>query len=503
MTMRRAFWPALAMFTLLCGDPSLATAQRVAFEGRGDIQLDRRIRDLLAGDYRLVARDTLLARADTIRGPVLIAGATVRLEGVIAGDLLIVDANVFLRPPARVLGNVTNIAGGYYPSEQATITGSVDNHPNAPYDVIRTADVVRIMGVHRRSLLALEGFRGVLIPSYNRVDELTVGLGAGYYLPRAGLVEPLLRGSVSYHTGRGDWAGSGEVALIRGPAAIRLRAERATITNEEWIRGSLLNSTTVLWSGKDYRDYYEADRYSIAFHRAVPVASGEIAPRIMARVEDARPLRARDPWTIRTPDSIRVNPTIDRGRIASGVLGLRADLERPAFTAGFDAEVELAARALGGDFRFARFELTGEWAMQALANHTLAIDLHLQGPLPGTDSLPLQRRSFVGGSGTLYTFEIGEFRGDRVVMVETEYIVPLPVRLPIVSTPTLDFLHHVGMAWNYQEDRRFEQNVGLRLRFPLVYVRVVTNPRDARDDIEFGIGFNLPRRFPWQSGGGL
>jgi len=55
--------------------------------------------------------------------------------------------------------------------------------------------------------------------------------------------------------------------------------------------------------------------------------------------------------------------------------------------------------------------------MKAIANHTLEIEANFRGPLPGTETLPLQRWTFVGGSGTLYTFDIAEFRGDRLAFV--------------------------------------------------------------------------------------
>jgi hypothetical protein len=41
--------------------------------------------------------------------------------------------------------------------------------------------------------------------------------------------------------------------------------------------------------------------------------------------------------------------------------------------------------------------------------------------------------------------------------------------------------------------------VGVRLRFSLVNVRVITNPEALVDDVEFSVGVNLPRgRYPWQ-----
>jgi hemolysin activation/secretion protein len=138
-------------------------------------------------------------------------------------------------------------------------------------------------------------------------------------------------------------------------------------------------------------------------------------------------------------------------------------------------------------------------ALQALANHTLEIEGYFQGPL-GTDSLPRQRWSMVGGSGTLYTFGVGQFFGDRVVYLENKYSIPFArrFRLPVLGQPKVQFLYQVGMAWTFEQERAFEQNVGLKIQFPLLYARVITNPADTHDT-KVGIGVTFPRRaYPWE-----
>ena len=488
---------------LLAAPAAAAHAQTVRQVGRGDIETDERIRRFLAAGYTLIPRDTLLGRNDTLPGPVLAAGITVRLEGVIGGDLMIVDANVFVRPPARILGSVTNIAGAFVPSEQATITGAVVNLPNAAYDVEWTPQEIRIIGTARRSLLVLDGLRGLRIPSYDRVNGLTLGLGAGYFLPPTGPIEPLVRGRVAYHARRRTFSGGAELALIREPVTLRFGAERATFTNDEWIRSTPFNTLAFLAHGKDYRDYYEADRAYAGVEHVAGDDPTRLSWSLTAQVEDARSLDAGDPWTVFSPDSVRPNPAVAENRISSLVLGAGLDVERATFAANASGLIELAGEVAGGDHDFARFQIGGEWAMAALANHTLVLEGQFRGPLPGTDSLPRQRWTFVGGSGTLYTFEVAEFPGDRVAFVETEYIIPFPetLRLPVIGTPALELIHHAGMAWSHGVDRDFEQNVGLRLRFPLVWARVVTNPRSARDDLEFAVGVSLPRSYSWGSPG--
>lgn len=491
------------LFALLIGLAAPAAAQRIEFAGRGEDPTDETLKRFLeANAFTAITRDTLIARDDTLDGPVLIAGTTARIEGVIAGDLLIVDANVFLRPTARVLGDVTNVAGGYYPSERATVIGEVVNQPNASYDVERLADGIRIVGTRRPSMLELDGLRGFHLPEYDRVNALTLGFGAGYYLPRPGALEPFVHGVVRYHSERGVWDGGGEFRLIREPSFVFLGAERATFTNDAWIRGAALNSLSFLVRENDYRNYYDADRIYVGVARAFGSLTSTFTARLTGRIENARSLRADDPWTLFSQDSIRPNPAIDDGRITSGILGLNAAFDRPDVVAELNGDIEVGGKTLDGDFSFAMFAFYGTTAVPAIANHTLAVKWMFQGPLPGTDSLPRQRWRLLGGSGTLPTFDIGEFFGDRVVFTRTEYSIPAPprLRIPVLGIPSLDLLYSVGKAWPEGGDSDLEQNIGLRLRFPLVYARVVTDPSDA-GDIEFAIGVGTPRSYPWQRAG--
>lgn len=284
------------LFALLIGLAAPAAAQRIEFAGRGEDPTDETLKRFLeANAFTAITRDTLIARDDTLDGPVLIAGTTARIEGVIAGDLLIVDANVFLRPTARVLGDVTNVAGGYYPSERATVIGEVVNQPNASYDVERLADGIRIVGTRRPSMLELDGLRGFHLPEYDRVNALTLGFGAGYYLPRPGALEPFVHGVVRYHSERGVWDGGGEFRLIREPSFVFLGAERATFTNDAWIRGAALNSLSFLVRENDYRNYYDADRIYVGVARAFGSLTSTFTARLTGRIENARSLRADDP----------------------------------------------------------------------------------------------------------------------------------------------------------------------------------------------------------------
>ena len=504
MTVTRIFTRSLALCWVLLTAAGAVHAQTVTVRGRGDAENDRYLRRLVeSGDYEVVARDTLIARNDTIHGTALVLGGTMRLEGVITGDLVLVDANVFVRPTARIMGDVRSIAAGLYYSELAAVIGTVHSEPNAPYRVEQSADgSLAILGTTAESALVLYGLRGAQIPTYDRVDGLTLSLAAGYLLPRVGDMEPIVRGHVDYRTERKVFTGGAELAAARRRTEVAVGAERTTATNERWIRSDLNNSISSLLQGKDRRDYYGADRGYVEVRRLLETGPRVTRAYARAQVEDADRLTAGNPWSV-IGDFRSDNILVNESRITSAIIGGNSAWTLPQHVIEIDALAELATDIIGGDHSFARYAFDASWAMAALAIHTLRIQPHVPGPLPGTESLPLQRWSFIGGSGTLNTYDIAEFRGDRVAFVETEYSIPLPRRLQVrlLGRPNFDLLHMAGMAWSGGESPAFEQNFGVRLRFNMLYLRAITHPSRFSDDAEFSVGVSFPRSaYPWQGG---
>jgi hypothetical protein len=496
--MKPTHW-LLPVAAAACFLASPAAAQQVELRGRGDVGHDVLLRDLIArGDYVLIARDTLIGRNDTVPGTALVLGARLRLEGVVTGDLVIVDANVFLRPSARVLGSIRNVGGGLYPSELATIEGATFSDPHAPY-IVRELDdgTLVIQGLTRRSALVLPGIFGLGLPAYDRVDGLTLSWGAEYLTPRIGYIEPAVRGRVDYRSQRGALTGGAELGLPRRGTELAFGAERTTLTNEGWIRSTPDNTVSFLLLSKDYRDYYEADRGYAELRRTLETGPRTTTVFLRSQLEQARTLPAGSPWTVLgTPRSD--NMVIDDGRIASVLGGGSMEWRHPLHLVRLTATAEAAGAVLRGQHSFARFEITADWALAALHDHTLRIQPHFRGPLPGTESLPRQRWSFVGGSGTIYTRSFAEFRGDRVAFLETLYSIPVPLSIRFLGAPDLDLLHLAGMAWSAGESPPFLQNLGARVRFALVNVRVLTDPSSPAD-VDVSVGFNLPRRsYPWQ-----
>lgn len=469
------------------------TAQEVRLTGRGDPELHPRIRALLGRPgLRFVARDTLIPPGDTIDGTLVVLGSRLLLEGEVTGDLLALDANVFLRPTAHVHGAILNVAGGLYRSGLATVDGEIVDRPLAPY-VLRTTDDGWVLhGIAQAAgPFELEGFRGLSPPTYDRVSGLSLRGGAAWLPPAVGVVHPRLAGYVVYRSARGDLEGGGEAALAAGPWTAALGAERTTVTNEEWVRSGLMNSIAFGFKGSDYRDYHRSERLYARVERESVAGDFRLTPWLSLQREDVASLRARDPWVLFSPDSIRINPPVDDGWIRSARAGIRGRWASAVSSFEGQVEVELGSPEDERD-PFARYVVGGEWSTAALFGHTLEMEWRFLGPLPGTDRVPERRWSFVGDVGTLRTFDT-IFRGDRLVWVETEYGIPFPARwrLPVLGVPELELIHEIGMAWSVDEERELEQNIGARLNAFAFYVRGLIDPEDP-GEVKVDVGVFWP-----------
>jgi hypothetical protein len=494
---------ALLVLAALGAGPWAASglrAQDVALAGDADLAVDRRLERLLQTDPLVVTRDTAFSPGDTIPRSVLVLDARLVHEGVILGDLVMVEARGYIRPRGQVTGDVVNLAGGLYRSELARIGGRIENLPMAPYRVVREPDrvVILAMGPGR---FEPDGFRGLQAPTYDRVNGLTLVWGAAYRFPRVGRVQPRLHAQAGWQTQRGDPTYAVDFSLRRSANRVSVGHERAWDTNERWIRGDLLNSLLYLWDGQDLRDYHEVERSWVELSRDFVHDRGRLraTAAVRGQVEDATSLAAGTPWFIIGSET-RSNPSIDDGRTTSalGRLDVAWEGRRTLFDGG--AEYEAARPWRGGAFRFDRLRTDGRFAMAALANHSVAVRFMAQAPVSG-EPLPRQRWSFVGGSATLHTLEVAEFYGDHVVFVDTRYIIPLPERmaLPILGAPRLHLLHVAGMAWTRDENRDLHQELGFELDLSLLYVRFVIVPDDpALRDLSVGLAWPVGRKFPWE-----
>jgi hypothetical protein len=336
-------------------------------------------------------------------------------------------------------------------------------------------------------------------PSYDRVNGLTVALGARV-LPTRNDSGPRVDAWVSYRRENPDPVGGGlRVDLPLGTENLHLVAEgsRATRTNDLWLRGDLSNSISVATTGKDYRDYYDADRASLLLTRPVgkPLIAGEswLGPRVGVQWEQARSLAAHDVWSLtESEQKDRPNPPVLEGTIVSAIAG--AELRWQGRISGFRGDVQLEYAVPGpSDAEFAQVVAEGRY--QTVAFRTHQVQLYFRGMVPfAADSAPPQRYGILGGVGTLPTLDVGHFRGDHLAFIESLYAVPFhQVELPYLGIPALEVLYATGAAWTGDDVPRWIQNAGVGLAFSFFSIRVLADPAERPLDPKLSIQLSIPQ----------
>ena len=515
----------LALAAALLGAAAPLAAQEIRVQGDDRSRAVQVIREILArGTYLRIDRDTVLPADFRAAGDLLVLDADVRLEGTVEGAVAVVRGDFFIRPGARVGGPIAVVDGGVYTSRLAATGEILTAEPGtevrlggeatpplagtdtAAGDTTGALAVevrpdtgaleVEIVGApepRRFSLFALA-------PSYDRVAAVTVTGGV-----RARL-SPGERGGraaawVSYRSAFDErpLGGGARVDLPLGFQDVRLTAEasRAVRTNDGWIRGDVSNSFPVAISGNDYRDYYDADRFTLMVARPVarPLVAGEswLGPRVGLQISRDRSLRAKDVWSLFEDEDEpeRFNPPVLEGTLVSALVG--AELRWRGTTSSFDGDVTLE-QAIPGESDAEFTQVVGDALFSATAFRTHLLSVRFRGMAPLAGDAPPQRFGILGGGGTIPTLDIAHFRGDHLVFVESGYAVPIPTLvLPYLGSPSLELSHAVGAAWRDGDDvPPWVQNVGAGLAFTFVRLRVLIDPENPEEP-KFSFNFSVPR----------
>ena len=504
MNGRIAFLAALV--AVAAGAPVAAFAQTTLYvRDPGPGRSGRFIREALAGPHQVIAgTDTnrvILRRDSVLTSTVIILGRNAAVGARVAGDLIVIGGDLFLQPGAEVTGRALAVGGCVYASALAVVRGETVCWRDHTFDAVETPSGTaldyRITGWQEPlRFVTLPVLYGIRLPSYDRVNGLSLPAGPRITPLGGGLdgrlaFEPM----VTYRSHLGAFDPS---LLVRFDhtrrVAFELSAARGTYTNDAWIRGDFVNSLVAFATGQDVRNYYRADRGEARFVRLWEGDRHEVEPFLGVRTERAwsvgpSPTSTSAPWSIvgrddREDGALRPNPPVERGRISSGLLGssLRWDLGDVDFNSDALIEVPFGTPS---DERFVQATLDFGTAFPTFGLHRFSIDVH--GIVTMGDTAPPQRFGYLGGSGTLPTFDLLEFGGDQLLFIESRYSIPITgIVVPLLGSPTVMFRHMVGGA-GVGSLPRLEQNLGLRLSIFAFKVDFTVDPRTRNTDLSFGV----------------
>jgi len=482
MTLRPTALAAAALLALLARP---LAAQEITISGDDRSPAAQLARDILARrNYIRFDRDTVLAATFHAPGDVVVYDADVRLEGTIDGSVAVIGGDFFIRPRAVVRGDIANVGGGVYTSALATTGRILETAPGTDVAIAgdsAAADTseysATIIAPPRPSVI---GFSFRPLPTYDRVNGVTLTLPVRVLLARNDS-GPRIDAWAAYRFENPDRAGGGvRVTVPLGFQNVRasLEASRATRTNDAWQRADLSNSLSVLISGRDYRDYWDADVLRLTVFRPVgkPLIAGEswLSPIGGVQWSSDRSLRGKEVFSVwESLDKNRPNPPVLEGHILSAFGGAEVRIVGRLSQLFAGAQVE---RSIPGSSDADFTQLVGQATYTATAFRTHTLSVYLRGATSFASDAPPQRYQILGGPATIPTLAVGQYRGDHLAFVDARYGIPLPLQVPFVGQPSLQAAYVAGAAWTGTHSPPWTQNIGAGLAFRFATLLLYADP---------------------------
>jgi hypothetical protein len=496
----RAF--AVALFAV-CAIASAAAAQdSLRIRAPGPTVPEQIVEQTLT--HRHIVRheqyNTRLFRDSVFDTTVVVLNSDATVASTVHGDVVVINGDLFLQPGAKIDGRAVAIGGGVYDSQQAKVGGEKLSFRDVHFDTARTARGIEL--VYRVPpppedtvrTFALPGLFGLRMPLYDRVDGLALPWGPRISFGETRLV---IDPTITYRSNLGayDLAASLRAEIGGGWSATGF-AGRATLSNDRWIQPDLANTLSTLFVGSDYRNYWRSARYEGKITRAWLFPDGDFQVSGGARTEDDWSVHGGGPWSFFNHNDslhmLRANPGVERGTLSSALFGARGGWQREhvSFSAGADVEVVLDAPS---NEHFTQTTIFARTTFPTFVSKlgTQSFEFHTHMVLTVGDTAPPQRYAYLGGSGTLPTFEILSRGGDELVFLEGLYNFPIQtVHVPFLGTPIITVREMLG-GTGVGSFGRFDSNIGVRLTIGLVSGEIFVNP--ANGGHTYSIGLSLLR----------
>jgi hypothetical protein len=445
----------------------------------------RAVRSALRQSHRLVEPDTTLyivPRDAVVRTPLIVLGRNTRIDGRIDGDVFVIGANLYVRTGAVVNGRVMVIGGGAYPSSLAYVSGEVESVRFSTFDITRSPDGYRLS---YRSLeepaerpLLFPLFYGLRTPQYDRVNGFSQPFGPALSFGGERGVADVL---VTWRSALGAVDPSLDVKYqLSRRSRATLSVARASISNDAWIWHDLVNSLFVLTYGEDTRNYFRADRARMTLHTLLEGERGRIEPYIGATTERTWSVAANLPsggaWSLMGRNDslgmLRPNPGVPATHRSALLAGAAAHWQ--AADVVVTARTQAEASVFEASERFVQFTSDLAVSYPTFGSQDYALDVHWVATVG--DAPPTQRWAYLGGPGTLPFIDMLSQGGDRLLLIDQRYSVPLErVRFGMFGNPVLQFRHRIGAA-GLGTLPALEQMVGLGLSLTIIRGEIQFDP---------------------------
>jgi len=378
--------------------------------------------------------DKTIEESEVVAANVVVKGGDLIVYGKIDGDVLVVGGTLYVKGGGRITGNARAISGDVVREEGGKIDGYIDktSSTTAGYredtkKFTRPSTSFNVPWL--RETTALENF----IFRYNRVEGLFLGLGTEKKYYWDGRKKFNAYGSVGWgfksHTWRYNLGLTRQFPLRSdgGDEMLEFGVEGYNLTDskDQWIIGVHENTAAALLIHEDFRDYFERKGYSIhgAYYTRKDYLNAELKVAYLSDTYESMVNTAE--WAFFGGDKLfRLNPPVDAGnmRSISTSFGLSTLSKTTLGQEGWNiaGSMEFTDKNLGGDFHFGHYVLDIRRYQPISQYDNLNIRVRV-GTAEG--SLPQQKRFEFGGLSTLNAYPFKSEAGNRMLLVNAEYIL--------------------------------------------------------------------------------
>ena len=421
------------------------------------------IRRFKVGNRISATEGITVAEDEFVRGAVFSVAGDIEIYGEVNRDVVSLLGDVYVGPGAVVRGDIATMSGRVDLAREASIYGEVITPKKGRRKY-------RHRFSHREEYLN-EDFSFV----YNRVDGATLHFGLKCFDTDSLLPTIVARGGYAFESKRWRYDFGLEQTLMHQPAiTIGGNFYRRLVSPDTSLLTTCENTVFALTVTEDFMDYYEAEGGNL-FLRSRPWEPLTIEGGY--RYEETGWLDAnRDLWSLfggdkrfghnfgrvpeiyRTTSALEINNTINANLYC--VLNFDTRNEDKPFRASawhFTSELEWSHPDVKSDFDYKRWRLVLRRYQKVNRNAMLLLRA-TWGDSKGY--LPMYKRFYVGGLGTLAGYRHKEFMGDKYWMANAEY----RIRFPGHQTAT-------GLFWDGARiandtpfcDADIKQNIGIAI----------------------------------------
>lgn len=367
---------------------------------------------------------------DFIRGIVFSIAGDIEIFGEVNKDVISLVGDIYIGSGAVVRGDIVSVKGKVKASKRANVYGEINYIDNKKFKKRR----------HRFTRNDSD-FDFETRSDYNRVDGLFIA-NSFNFIDNDSLL-PSFTSEIGYAFASERWryhVGI-EQTLLKGPKLSIGGAFYRELTSEDnWIIESSENQIFALLFTEDFKDYYESEGAK-AYVKIKPASNLSIETGYNYR--DTKYLRAhRHLWSLFGGDKLfPENYSTVADNFRSALIAALDSTTNASWYSSFDystvskkhpfdnsgwhvsAEYEWSSESLNSDYDYKRYMFN----IRRYQSINRYVTLLLRVVYGGSDGfLPMEKRFYLGGPGTLRGYDNKELMGNEFWMLNSEYRFSLP-----------------------------------------------------------------------------